>query len=725
MRLVVIRPLIVILLATVLGGCGGGDDVPTVLAASIEVAAGDHQSGSANARLAEPLVARIRDEAGAVIGRVSVDWSISPAGGLSPSASMSDVDGEARVDVMLGPVGTYSIIGHVRGTSLAQQFTAIATDPPTLTALAPSTFRAADTVVASGTNLDGAPEITVGGTVGPIVTATATAITFVAPSCLAGGPQPVTARIGTATTNALTATYQASAEPLALVVGQYVSIDPAVAGGCAQFASPTAAEEYLLIPQATAKVPGVTSTFRVGGSAVPLGQATVAAAPPLQPTFAQRFHDRIRALEREYLGDAGVPLRYEDQQVLTQRLSAAALPVVGSSRTFHVCGSLDHCDPFQTVTATVHYVGSRIAIYLDDDVPPGGLTERGIGALGAEFDTRLYPVDSRAFGSEPDIDANGVVIVLMTDAVNRLTPRAQCNNSFIAGFFFGLDLLPTQPNSNAGEIFYSFVADPNGTVSCTHSIARVNRVTPSTFVHELQHMISWNQRVTLRGSTQGEEIWLDEGLSHFAEELGGRSYLADADTATFSAFLESDLVFAFRYFKAPTSFFLLVPDVDAATSEYRGASWSFVRWLVDQFGADVTRRLVETNLTGGSNVEAATGQPFSRLLAEWGLAWWVEDLPGFQPPARLRYTSWDFRTTYAALNQISPLTFDRPFPIEPLIESDGRMLVRTGTLRAGSPDYLLLRLDPGAAPFAVSFTDGGGLPLANTLVPRLTVLRIQ
>lgn len=651
---------------------------------------------------------------------------MAPAGGsLSSTRSVSDIDGEARVDVTLGPVGAYSIIARVSGSNLSQQFLASATDPPALTVLVPSSFGPGDMVVATGTNLGGgSPEVTVGGTLAPVVTATPTSITFVAPSCLPSGAQPVTARIGLATTNALTANYQAGADPLALAVGQYVSIDPAVAGGCARFASPTTPEEYLLVPQATTKLSGLTSTFRLGGSAVPLGQTAAAATvQPVPLTLAQRFHDRIRALEREQAQHGVAPAW--DQQFLAARAATTAVPSVGSSRSFSVCGSLDTCAPFETVTATARYVGQRVAIYLDDDIPSGGLTDSDINELGAAFDTRLYPEASRAFGSESDIDANGVVIVLMTDAVNELTTSAQCSESFIAGFFYGLDLLPTQANSNAGEIFYSFVADPNGQVTCTHSVTRVKRVTPSTFIHEFQHMISWNQRVTLRGAALGEESWLEEGLSHFAEELGGRTYLAEGDTEKFSDFVVSDLVFAFRYFKTPTSFFLLVPDADAVTTEYRGASWNFVRWLVDQFGADVTRRLVETGLKGGANVEAATGQPFSRLLAEWGLTMWVDDLPGFSPPPRLRFTSWDFRTTYGALNQNAPETFDKPFPIEPLTETDGRALIRTGTLRSGSPDYVLLQLNAGAQAFALDFTDGSGSPLPTAVVPRLTVLRIR
>lgn len=711
-----------------LAACGGGDGiVPIVQPASIEIASGNSQTAPANARLAEPLVVRVRDEAGAVLGHVNIQWSISPSGGsLSSSVSATDVDGEARIDAVLGSVGEYSIIARVTSTpDLAQAFTATATDPPTLTLLTPSTFGAGDTVVATGSNLAGGPvEISVGGVIGRIVSSTPTSITFVGPSCVASGSQPVTATVGTAQTNALTATVQSGTDAIDLAVGQYVSIDPATAGGCARFASPAAAEEYLLVPQATSKLTGLSNSFRVGGAAIPLAQAGAPSATvPLEPSFAQSFHDRVRALERSRArGDVGAS-RGGESQLLARQTILASVPTVGSSRTFQVCGSVEDCEPFQTVTATAQYVGQRIAIYLDDDVPAGGLTPQDINELGVTFDARLYPEASRAFGSESDIDNNGVVIVLLTDGVNALTPRSQCTDSFIAGFFYGVDLLPSRANSNAGEIFYSFVADPTGSISCEHSVERVRRVTPGTFIHELQHMISWNQRFTLRGSF--EEAWLEEGLSYFAEELAGRTYLAEGDTATFSAFVINDLVFAYRYFVSTTSFFLLVPDSDAIETEYRGAAWNFIRWMSDQFGADLTRRLVETGQTGGDNVEAATGVPFSRLLAEWALAMWVDDLPGFAPPPRLQFTSWDFRTTYGALHESSPSLIDRPYPIEPPVVTDGRTLVRIGTLRSGSPDYVLLDLAAGAPAFEVTFTDASLGPLPPTLVPRLTVLRIR
>ena len=144
------------------------------------------------------------------------------------------------------------------------------------------------------------------------------------------------------------------------------------------------------------------------------------------------------------------------------------------------------------------------------------------------MDTKLYEADVQAFGSPTDIDQNGHIVVLMTPTVNKLTTASECKTiGYITGFFYGLDLTPSAGSSNKGEIFYSMVADPNGaTGSCAHSVAEFDRQVPATFIHELQHMISYGQHVLVRGGAD-EELWLNEGLSHIAEELGSLLYEND------------------------------------------------------------------------------------------------------------------------------------------------------------------------------------------------------
>ncbi len=142
----------------------------------------------------------------------------------------------------------------------------------------------------------------------------------------------------------------------------------------------------------------------------------------------------------------------------------------------------------------------------------------------------------------------------------------------------------TDSRSNKGEVFYSIVADPTGTLSCAHTTTSVQRLVPVTFVHEFQHMISFNQHVLVRGG-DAEVLWLNEGLSHYAEELGGRSY--PSGSPEFSRFTIGDLYNAYHYLDSTDTHFLL-PTSGIGSLAERGAAWLFVRYLVDQYAGDTT-----------------------------------------------------------------------------------------------------------------------------------------
>ena len=118
---------------------------------------------------------------------------------------------------------------------------------------------------------------------------------------------------------------------------------------------------------------------------------------------------------------------------------------------------------------------------------------------------------------------------------------------------------------------------------------------------------------------EAEETWLNEGLSHFAEELGGR-LVPDAfcpTTNCLTQYVRDDLSNARDYFNSPESYALVESGTSSGTLPERGANWLFVRWLADQsptdsvLGTDITRRLNGADspggltITGGQNAAAA------------------------------------------------------------------------------------------------------------------------
>ncbi|MFL5403050.1 MAG: hypothetical protein ACJ8BF_09560, partial [Gemmatimonadales bacterium] len=474
---------------------------------------------------------------------------------------------------------------------------------------------------------------------------------------------------------------------------------------------------------------GVSASYLFQGTAPAVAAVGNIPSPRLSafqsPLPPQAFHDMLRARERALSQSAQSPgVALFSQGRVT---SAAALPpVVGEQRSFEVCANAD-CKSFVQTTATARSVGQRVAIFVDDAAPAGGYTTTDLDNVQRVFDQFLYPIDTTHFGRESDIDGNGVVIVLLTQHVNQLSPHCSNTNLVTLGYFFGADLLPpspTNPGSNEGEIFYGLVPDPNN-LDCQISASFAETHLPATFIHEFQHMISFNQHVLVRHGTS-EDTWLNEGLSHFAEELGGR-LVPDTECPTGSCFGEflaaGDVENAFAYLASPEDFFLIEPDTSTGTLQERGANWLFVRWLADHFasdtilGTDLTLRLEATSALGSANVEAQTGESFSILVGQWQLANYLDDLPGFtEPTGRLRYKSWNFREQASAQGIGYPLVPDI---------TDGVGYSHSGVLRAGSGRHIRVVQDAGAAGVDLALSAPNGTELPSTIAPRIALVRVR
>src|SRR5256886_13543786 len=231
----------------------------------------------------------------------------------------------------------------------------------------------------------------------------------------------------------------ALASQLTLAIGAYASIDPASDGGCVTFpanASTVDSAEYLLVAQSTAGTFGESSPFALRAAtlgAAPMLLAQLQQPPVASPTPAGRFDALLRRLGREHAARAAAARSGAlARAALRSPTPAPAPPVLGSLRQFTVCANETSCGAaadFKTVGARVLAVGAHVAIYVDTLAPAGGLNSADIDTLRQVFDTLLYPLDSATFGAVSDLDANGVVIALMTPVVNSLTTKAACTAS--------------------------------------------------------------------------------------------------------------------------------------------------------------------------------------------------------------------------------------------------------------------------------------------------------
>src|SRR5262249_62155774 len=113
-----------------------------------------------------------------------------------------------------------------------------------------------------------------------------------------------------------------------------------------------------------------------------------------------------------------------------------------------------------------------------------------------------------------------------------------------AGFFWGGDLFKRNeypasdpcPQSNEQEMFYLLVPDPQGTINGNQrTTVTVRQGTRGVIAHEFQHMINQGVRMFNPAVKNLETPWLNEAMSHFAEEAVGRAErgFGDMETLTF------------------------------------------------------------------------------------------------------------------------------------------------------------------------------------------------
>jgi hypothetical protein len=371
----------------------------------------------------------------------------------------------------------------------------------------------------------------------------------------------------------------------------------------------------------------------------------------------RRLDLRLRTAERRELPARAMAAR---QWHAARRATLATVePKVGDMTELNV-NAADFCRDPQMRTGKVVAVTERAVVIRDLANPPNGFADEDYASLGVTFDTLAFPSDVLNFGSPTDIDANGRIILFFTHAVNDLGQN-------VLGYFFARDLLPKAgplgscPGSNVGELLYLPVPDN------AQAASQIRSDVYATMAHELQHAINAGRRLYVnRDAAPAEELWLNEGLSHIAEDLAffrttglgpGRNLGAALRNAPYQQAYTHFLLQNFtRYFR-----FTRFPDVqgplgtrdDDDDGETRGAIWSFLRFAADQRhpGDQVSlwRSFIDANATGMENLKERFGPATSSLIRDWALSNYLDDLvvtdsryaqpswnlrevPGFSPP---------------------------------------------------------------------------------------------
>ncbi|HEY7530247.1 MAG TPA: hypothetical protein VIC56_06185 [Gemmatimonadota bacterium] len=634
---------------------------PDLSTAAVSAVSGTGQTGVVGRPLTDPFRVRVRGGSPAVdLPDVPVAFEVVSGGGtLDRQTATSDAGGVAESRLTLGPAqGPVRVRARLVSAATEEVlFDVEGTGAPELDDVSPGEADRGATVTLGGRNfspiavhnvvefngvvadvLSAAPEllavrVPVFSSDGA-VTVTLTGVRSNGlPFKVRGEPPPLQA-VGTAELERLTPGGGTSALEVRLpfVEGdeEYV-----VAVQALSTAAQTSFNHSLVGDEAAAPGAALQGAGGAGGPRLPKGAAGV---PALAAAAGQPRADAVlRGLEAE-LAERAKGVRRGP----AVRLQGGP-PQIGDVDEFHVINTLDNVivtDPrnFDSVRASLRYVGGHTLVYVDERVPAVDLSDADVRAVGDRFENQTYGVDREAFGSESDLNGDGRITILLTPTVNEMNEGMDPQDGIVIGFFFGLDLLPdlSPATSNGFEIFYGFVPDPGGRfgppVPRDFAIPTLDEL----FAHEFQHMISFNEHVLVRGG-QSEALWLNEGLSHLAEELNG----FDAGNDVRSAL----------YLDDPGSTGLAVSGGGNSLAE-RGASFLFLRHLGDRLGEEVFGALVQTRFTGQANLEFATGESFSQLFSDFFAALVLDGHPGADP--RFDVPSLTLRETYEAVRTLNP-----------------------------------------------------------------------
>jgi hypothetical protein len=322
----------------------------------------------------------------------------------------------------------------------------------------------------------------------------------------------------------------------------------------------------------------------------------------------------------------------------------------------------------------VRAISNKAIVVADTLNPAGGFTDANYQEFAAFFDAEVWPMNTANFGDPSDIDKNGKVVILFTRAVNDRDENTGNGSTFVGGFFFNRDLFSKSgqsacPGSNVGEMFYMLVPNPNPKAGERQfTAAFVNRNTKTVLTHEFQHLINDSRRLHVNRAPIWEETWMNEGLSHIAEELmfyreSGLSPRSNLNETTFprgsvandqfSLFQFDNLSRLEYYLREPEAGSLMGTDVLAT----RGVAWLFLRYAADRRGGDEAafwRALVrDTKVSGLLNLELALGQDPREWIGDQLTAIYLDDT-GFANDPKYSMPSWNLRRLYPAVSNLWP-----------------------------------------------------------------------
>ncbi len=725
--------------AVACGGGGGGDgtttpvtQTPVLTTVTVSLASASLQVGQTTAATATGT-----DQNGAGISTGVITWS-------SSNTNVATVNSSGVVTAV--GAGTASIIGTANGKSGSASVTvtvpaqatvaSVTVTPATSSILVGATVQLTATVRDAGGNpLTGrtvewsssdptTATVTTTGLVTGIKAGTATIVatseTKTASSVITVGP--------TTPPPACTPSTAIQMSPGAIRTLSSAEIATLCLGGLGT------ASEYVLIPFNNASTASSTTSIDLAST------NTVAAtvSPSIAPTgdlgidaatrsllLGRKLEVQFRERERTDIGSLAARARISRPSGSTTMPSrmltgVPTSPTVGSVYQLNANLQGNTCtDPKVLHSARVVAVTAKTIVFIDQTAPAGGYTDAELAAFGTAFDTLVFALDTTNFGAPTDIDSNGRLGIFFTPGINQLTDPKQ--GGTIGGLFAGRDLFPANATtgcigSNEGEMFYMPVPDPNSTINGSYTNkASVSRLVIGTLAHEFQHLINGGRRVYVNNASAFEQVWLNEGLSHIAEELlyyraSGNAPRQNIDLARIrSSQTQLDAINNYQIQNlARLSSYLQAPNSNSPYSlidglEMRGAIWQLLRYSADLKAAPNERSiwypLVNSTTNGQANYNAVFGDIVTNTR-NWAVAQFADDL-GFTVPIQYTHPSWNFRDVFRG---IGSGTF--PLKTIPLVAGTNASFTVVG----GTAAYVRFRVNASVAATVAATSQGQSVP---------------
>ncbi len=475
----------------------------------------------------------------------------------------------------------------------------------------------------------------------------------------------------------------------------------------------------------------VPSTIKLASTGTVALRSAIGSKAAALPLLDDDFHLRLLAESNQQFKGALPHARMARRAAVSRSItgngtvSYSGIPAtakVGDIVTLNVSSGI--CGGAINHGLRVEAIGTKSIVLADTLNPSGGFTNADFQRISARFDTLVYPLDVGAFGAPSDFDNNGKVAILFTRTVNEMVDST--SGYFVGGFFNPRDLFPkvgSTPGencagSNEGEMFYMLVPAPSGINGVKHTTGFVDSITTGIVAHEFQHLINGGRRMYINTAANDfEEVWLNEGLSHIAEELlyyresgmTPRMNLTDSliriiNRPTYG-FWKSDAASNFsrllQYLRNPSGNSPYGND-DALPT--RGATWQFLRYLADRLGTTdgtLWQRFDNSTVTGLATLQSVIGTAPTPYFRDWAVANYVDDL-GVNSDPRFMHASWNFRDIFTNTFLNIP-TY--PLAVTSLLDDTKQNL----SVRGGSASYLRFAM-PAGKEGLLTFSSGGGAP---------------